>query len=146
MSDWMGNGSTGGAPGMGPGPAPAPVQKKFPWAVVLGGCGCLTLVGLVAAGVIGYMAYSKATEIAGEHGETISMFKEIRDSANAVPAQGGEASGGGKAGSAAGEDTSARVAKQKGNATDSAKIRNYLNQPLIAAEVRAFRKAAEQWR
>ena len=55
-----------GAPGY-PGQAgQPPAQKSKTWIWVLGGCGTIILIGVVAAAILGYLAYRKGQEVVND--------------------------------------------------------------------------------
>ena len=55
-----------GGPGYPGQPGQPPAQKSKTWIWVLGGCGTIILVGVVAAAVLGYLAYRKGQEVVND--------------------------------------------------------------------------------
>lgn len=47
-------------------PPPPPQQKSKTWLWVLGGCGTVILLGVIAAGILGYLAYTKTQEVVSD--------------------------------------------------------------------------------
>ncbi len=124
-----------------PGGAPAN-KKKFPWMIALGGCGCLTVLLLIVAGVIGYFAVGQAK----------SRFSELSEGYDiTATSDGDEVSSGSKKSSKSdsGSKSSRKDSKNadsKTNALEPAKIRAYLDKPLTKADIDAFHKSADAWK
>lgn len=125
----------GGVPG---GPA---AKKKFPWLWVLGGCGCLTVVLLLALVVVGFLVVRKSSdtwdEVVSSYGLNVSEDGPSESTSGKAKKSTGTSKGSAQA------KNSKETSK---DALDPAKIREYMSKPLTKAEVNAFHKSSDTWK
>lgn len=121
----------------------------FPWGKVLAGCGCLTLVMLLAAGGIGYWAFSSAKaefdEASDDDGflstiEQLSEKAEQADGRKGASAEKTAKKGDGKSGNA-----KRRAMDARNDALSHEKLRSYIREPLTKKDVKAYNEFVEEW-
>ncbi|MBA2663862.1 MAG: hypothetical protein H0U74_16355 [Bradymonadaceae bacterium] len=120
-------------------------KKKFPLGLVLGGCGCLSLIGLTAAAVVGYFAYEKGSAFVNEVSQDFGVSSPTQSGQGAPAASGTSKAEGSKGGIVGSAESHAKAVKENADALDAAKIRAYLDKPLTKADIQAFHKSAEAW-
>ncbi len=124
------------------GPAQQPPQAAssgggFPWGKVLAGCGCLTLLGVIALGVGGYFLFGAASDAAEESG-VAAIFEEAKAHKEAAEENSGKS---GKANA----DIEREARKAKDDALDHEKVRAYLREPFTKKDVREHQAFVDQW-
>lgn len=124
-------------------PGGAPVSnKKFPWMIVLGGCGCLTVLMLIVVGVGGYFFLVEAKSTFSELAEGAETALQVDDRGAGSDSKASSKSG--SASKSGGKDS--KHVDSKSNALESAKIREYMVKPLTKAEINDFHKSAAAWK
>jgi hypothetical protein len=118
----------------------------FPWGKVLAGCGCLTLVVLLAGGGIAYFAWSKAKDEydkAKDEGGAVSLLEQLAD-------EGSSGESGSSGSSASGGKDKVNAKKKAREAREDAltheKLRTYIREPLTMSDVDAYQEFVEEWR
>jgi hypothetical protein len=106
----------------------------FPWGKVLAGCGCVSLLGIIAIAVVVYFVVDAGSKFAKETG--ITDIVEMAEKADETGASSGDGSK---------KRIEQQARKRKEEALDPKKIRAYVDAPLTKKDIREHHAFNKKW-